>query len=75
MTYLEQFEAELAQRIESAEDTASIVRWVVEQRLQSYRAGIRAGQNGAVIKRNGTSRRTGLFGRAPKQASSNSPRE
>jgi len=63
MTYLEQFEAELAKRIESAEDTASIVRWVVEKQLASYRAGIKAGQNGAVVKRNGQSRRRGIFGK------------
>lgn len=63
MTFLEQFETELAKRIESAEDTASIVRWVVEKQLASYRAGIRAGQNGAVIKRNGQSRRRGTFGK------------
>jgi hypothetical protein len=71
MTYLESFEAELARRIESAqEDTASIVRFVTEKVLESYRNGIKAGQSGAVVKRNGKSRRTGLFGHAPKAAQS-----
>jgi len=64
MTYLENFERELAQRIQSGEDTASIVRWVNEKVLESYRNGIKAGQNGAVVKRNGQSRRRGQFGKA-----------
>ena len=65
MTYLEQFEAELTKRIESAqEDTASIVRWVVEKQLASYRAGIKAGQSGAEVIRDGKSRRRGLNGKA-----------
>jgi hypothetical protein len=65
MSYLEQFEAELTRRIESAqEDTASIVRWVVEKQLASYRAGIKAGRDGAEVKRDGQSRRRGLNGKA-----------
>ena len=49
MTYLEQFEAELAKRIESATDTASIVRWVSEKVLESYRNGIAAGRKGTQV--------------------------
>lgn len=76
MTYLEKFEAELAERIESAEeDTASIVRWVVERQLQSYRAGIKAGQQGAQVIRKGESRRSGLYGQAPKSGGSREARE
>jgi len=69
MSYLEQFEAELAKRIESGEDTASIVRWTAEQVLKSYRNGLTAGANGTQVKRPGTSRRTGLYGRPPKPGS------
>lgn len=66
MTYIEQFEAELARRLESgSEDTASIVRWVTEKVLESYRNGITAGQKGAQVKRQGQSRRRGLYGKAP----------
>jgi hypothetical protein len=61
MNYLEQFEAELSKRIESAEDTASIVRWVSEKVLESYRNGIKAGQKGAQVIRKGTSRRSGPY--------------
>ena len=75
MTYLESFEAELASRIESAEDIASIVRWANEKVLESYRNGITAGQNGAQVKRSGKSRRSGMFGRAPKSEDSSQPRE
>ncbi len=64
MTYIEQFEAELAQKIESAEDTASIVRWTSEKVLESYRNGITAGQKGVTVKRHGKSRRRGLFPQA-----------
>ena len=60
MTYLEQFEAELASRIESAEDIASIVRWANEKVLESYRNGITAGQKGTQVIRKGQSRRRGL---------------
>jgi len=57
MTYLKQFDAELTQKLESSEDTASIVRWVSEKVLESYRNGITAGQNGKQVIRPGKSRR------------------
>ena len=60
MTYIEQFEAELAKKLEGAEDTATIVRWVSEKVLESYRNGITAGQKGAQVIRKGQSRRNGL---------------
>lgn len=40
MTFLKQFEAELALKLDGAEDTATIVRWVSEKVLESYRNGI-----------------------------------
>jgi hypothetical protein len=64
MSYIQQFEAELAKKLESGtEDTASIVRWAGEQVLASYRNGITAGQKGAKVIRQGESRRRGQFGK------------
>jgi hypothetical protein len=61
MTYMDKFEAELIKKLEGPGDTASIVRWVCEKLLESYRNGITAGKNGAVVKRPGKSRRSGFF--------------
>ena len=60
MTYIEQFEQELVQKLQGNEDTAAIVRWVSEKVLESYRNGITAGQNGATVIRKGQSRRKGF---------------
>jgi hypothetical protein len=57
MSYLNQFEQELAAKLNSAEGTDSIVRWVSEKVLESYRNGISAGQKGAQVIRKGKSRR------------------
>ena len=58
MKYIEQFESELLAKIDgSTEDSQSIVRWASEKVLESYRNGITAGKNGAVVKRQGKSRR------------------
>lgn len=61
MTYIEQFEAELVKKLEGAKDTATIVRWVSEKVLESYRNGITAGQKGAQVIRSGKTRRRGIF--------------
>ena len=61
MTYIEQFESELTKKLDGAEDTATIVRWVSEKVLESYRNGITAGKNGVTVKRKGLSRRSGDF--------------
>ncbi len=60
MTYIHEFEAELVKKLEGAEDTAAIVRWVSEKVLESYRNGITAGQKGAQVIRKGQSRRRGF---------------
>lgn len=60
MTYLQEFEAELMKKLNGPEDTASIVRWVSEKVLESYRNGITAGQNGTQVIRKGKSRRRGF---------------
>jgi hypothetical protein len=57
MTYIEQFEVELTKKLEGAEDTATIVLWISEKVLESYRNGITAGQKGATVIRQGKSRR------------------
>ena len=60
MSYIEEFEAELARKLNGSEDTASIVRWVSEKILESYRNGITAGQKGTQVIRHGKSRRRGF---------------
>ncbi len=67
MTFIEQFETELARQLDSAECSAEdIVRWASERVLESYRNGITAGQQGATVKRHGESRRRGLLGKPTK---------
>jgi uncharacterized membrane-anchored protein len=51
MSFIEQFEQELVAKLNGKEDTASIVRWVSEKVLESYKNGITAGQKGATVKR------------------------
>ena len=64
MSYIEQFEQELLSKLNGAEDGASIIRWVSEKVLESYRNGITAGGKGATVIRKGESRRRGSFGKA-----------
>jgi len=63
MSYITDFESELTKKLESAEDTASIVRWISEKVLQSYKNGITAGQKGAQVIRKGASRSRSSFGK------------
>lgn len=60
MSYINEFEAELLKRLNGSEDEASIVRWVSEKVLESYRNGITAGQKGEQVIRKGQSRRRGM---------------
>jgi hypothetical protein len=63
MSYIESFEVELARKLDTGtEDTATVVRWVSEKILESYRNGITAGQKGVQVIRKGQSRRRGLGG-------------
>ncbi len=64
MTYIELFEQELLQKLQSGEDTAAIVRWASEKLSASYRNGITAGRNGAEVRRTGQSRTRGVPGQA-----------
>lgn len=62
MSYIQQFEQELAQKLVSGETGEAVVRWVSEKVLESYRNGIKAGQKGELVKRDGKSRRRDSFG-------------
>ena len=64
MSYIKDFEIELTTKLNSNEDTASIVRWIAEKVLESYKNGIAAWQKGAQVIRKGESRRRGQFGKA-----------
>ena len=56
--------AELAKKLESTTDDATLIRWVSEKVLESYKNGITAGQKGATVIRKGASRRHGLYPKA-----------
>jgi hypothetical protein len=64
MSYIDEFEKELQAKLAGTGDEASIIRWASEKLLESYRNGITAGQKGAQVARQGTSRRRGQFGKA-----------
>jgi len=64
MTYIQEFEAELQRKLESSADSESIIRWVSEKVLESYKNGITASQKGATVIRKGESRRRGISGKA-----------
>ena len=59
MTYIQQFETELTQKLENGTDnTLAIVRWASEKVLESYRNGITAGKKSTqVIRKEENSRR------------------
>ena len=56
MTYIQQFEAELVKKLNGKDDTATLVKWICEKVLESYRNGITAGEKGAKVIRKGESR-------------------
>ena len=57
MSYISDFETELTKKLIGNETADSVVRWVSEKVLESYRNGITAGQKGAQVIRKGQSRR------------------
>ena len=61
MSYLNEFEQELKAKLNSAEGDEAIIRWISEKVLESYRNGIKAGQKGRQVIRDGKSRRKGSF--------------
>ena len=64
MSYIDEFENEFRKRLEGTDDTNTLVRWVSEKLLQSYRNGITAGEKGKTVIRQGQSRRRGTSGKA-----------
>jgi hypothetical protein len=64
MSYLEEFEKEFLTKFNESQDEAELARWVSEKLLESYRNGIKAGQKGTQVIRDGKSRRRGSFGKA-----------
>jgi uncharacterized membrane-anchored protein len=42
MSYIKEFEQELLRKLESSQDAASIVKWISEKVLESYKNGITA---------------------------------
>jgi len=44
MTYIEQFEAELAKKLQAGEDTAALAKWIRDKVLESYKNGLAAGK-------------------------------
>jgi hypothetical protein len=59
MSFIEEFETELLKQLKANDSEADIVRWVSEKVLESYRNGIKAGQKGTQVIRDGKSRRRG----------------
>src|ERR1017187_6724157 len=53
MSYITDFEAQLLAKLNGKEDEATVVRWISEKVLESYRNGITAGQKGAQVIRQG----------------------
>jgi hypothetical protein len=60
MSYIEQFEKELATKLTSGETGEAIVSWVSEKVLESYKNGIAAGRKKAAASRKGESAKTVL---------------
>jgi uncharacterized membrane-anchored protein len=58
-SYIEQFEQELIAKLNGKEDNATVVRWVAEKVLESYKNGITAGQKRATVIRKGEGRHSG----------------
>lgn len=65
MTFIEQFERQLAGMMETEQDVSRIIRWASEKVLESYRNGIKAGRDGVTVKRDGKSRRRVIVDKEP----------
>ena len=63
MGYMNEFEAELRKKLNGQEGEDAVVKWICETVLQSYKNGITDGKKGAMVKRQGESRRRGFFGK------------
>ena len=65
MSYINEFEVELRTKLNGSEDEDTIIAWVSEKVLESYRNGLKAGKKGTPVIRDGKSRRRDGI---PKQA-------
>jgi len=64
MTFIQQFETELTNKLENGTDnTLAIVRWASEKVLESYRNGISAGKKGTQVIRKEENRRRDSSGK------------
>ena len=61
MRYFQTFEMELLKLLNGNASEQEIVRWASEKVLESYRNGLTAGGKGETVKRQGKSRRRGIF--------------
>ena len=59
MSYITEFEQELARKLTSSETGEDIVRWVSEKVLESYKNGIAAGQKRGQPSPKGKGRASG----------------
>ena len=57
MTYIQQFEAELKEKLQNEKDVTVLMQWISEKVLESYRNGIKAGNKGVQVIRGSKSRR------------------
>jgi len=46
MSYIKDFEAEFAKKLQGSEDSAAIVKWVSAKILESYKNGLAARKSG-----------------------------
>jgi hypothetical protein len=63
MTYLQSVEKEFREVL-NRESEDEIARYFIEKLLQSYKNGLKAGQSGETVKREGKSRYRGAYGKA-----------
>jgi len=64
MSYIKEFESDLLKKLNGNEDITSVVRWVSEKVLESYKNGLAARQKGAQVIRKGQKLSPGSFGKA-----------
>ena len=50
-TYIEQFEAELAKKLQASESAVTLIKWACEKVLESYKNGLVAGKKRSQQKR------------------------
>jgi hypothetical protein len=49
MSYIKEFEAELAKQLQSGMDQATLTKWLSDKILESYKNGVVAGKRAAAI--------------------------